>query len=113
MERLIQQGNFYDVNLEINHLIFGNKRDDFFPYKARNVLTSIDKVSKDVSKFRINYNHLCECAHPNFDGLSGLYARQSTIDTINISRINGNSEANGTNIINFLWSFVDSQIITT
>ena len=35
----------------------------------------MDRISKDVPKYRAFYEYLCEYAHPNWDGLMGLYCK--------------------------------------
>lgn len=43
------------------------------PVQAQNVLSFIDKVSKEIELFRESYDSLSEYAHPNWSGMLGTY----------------------------------------
>ncbi|MEI2455961.1 hypothetical protein [Lysobacter firmicutimachus] len=43
------------------------------PVQSINVLTAIDKVDKEIPKFRASYDALSEYTHPNWSGLLGSY----------------------------------------
>jgi hypothetical protein len=41
---------------------------------ALNIMTAIDRVERDISGFRKNYDMLSEYAHPNWSGVLGMFA---------------------------------------
>ena len=43
------------------------------PVQAQNILTFIDKVSKEIESFRESYDVLSEYAHPNWSGMLGSF----------------------------------------
>lgn len=51
----------------------GSKDDDNRPDPV-NILTMIDRVDKEVSKFRTIYDKLSEVAHPNWHGTLGIFS---------------------------------------
>lgn len=55
-------------------LLIGSK-NNFTGINAKNILTIIDKITKQIPAFRINYDLLSEVVHPNWAGTSGLYSK--------------------------------------
>jgi len=80
-------------------------------FTALNILTVIDKLSKYIPNLRDTYDHLCEYAHPNYDGLTGLYCKWEDIATANISKTSNVDKTTIRNLFNsfqlFLKMFVD------
>ncbi|MBU1100138.1 MAG: hypothetical protein KKA84_07015 [Bacteroidetes bacterium] len=44
-------------------------------FTAQQILNVLDRISKDIPAHRGIYEYLCEYAHPNYDGLMGLYTK--------------------------------------
>lgn len=57
-------------------------------YTAQQILKVMDRISRDVPKHREIYEYLCEYAHPNYDGLMGLFCKWENKTTVNISNEN-------------------------
>lgn len=55
-------------------------------YTARQILSVMDNVSKVIPNHRDDYEHLCEFAHPNYDGLMGLYCLWEDSYTVDLSK---------------------------
>lgn len=55
-------------------------------FTARQILNVMDNLTKTFPKHRERYEHLCEYAHPNYDGLMGLYCEWEDSFTVNISK---------------------------
>lgn len=76
-DRLCKKGDFKELSDLINGRLFGTKLkeqlDEQFP-ESVNVLSLIDKIDKKFTGFRINYDRLCEFAHPNYFGMLGHYS---------------------------------------
>ena len=53
-------------------------------YTSQQILNVLDRISKDMSKHREIYEYLCEYAHPNWDGLMGLYGKWENKHIINV-----------------------------
>lgn len=54
-------------------VLTGSKDDESRPDPV-NILTMIDRVDKEVPKFRAIYDKLSEVAHPNWHGTLGIYS---------------------------------------
>ena len=65
-------------------------------YTAQQILNVLDRISKDIPKHREIYEYLCEYAHPNWDGLMGLYCNWEDKFTVNISNENSYNESTAT-----------------
>lgn len=80
-------------------------------YTAQQILNVLDRISKDIPKHREIYEYLCEYAHPNWDGLMGLYCKWKDKFTINISNDNSFNEETATRFFQtmdmFLKMFID------
>ncbi len=68
------------IDNDLNHLdeytmkvLMGSKDDDSRPDPV-NIITMIDRVEKEVLKFRAIYDKLSEIAHPNWHGTLGIYS---------------------------------------
>ena len=61
-------------------------------YTAQQILNVLDRISKDLPKHREIHEYLCEYAHPNWDGLMGLYCKWEDNFTVNISNENSFNE---------------------
>lgn len=57
-------------------------------YKAQNILKVLDRISKKIPNHRKLYEYLCEYAHPNYDGLEGLYCKWENLTMVTISNRN-------------------------
>lgn len=49
--------------------------EKFKEYKAKNILSLVEKVEKDFPQAKDFYSTICEFVHPNRDGVSGSYSR--------------------------------------
>jgi len=58
-------------------LLGGKSREWTHPeeFEALNVLTIIDRLGKKMPNLKSMYELLCEYAHPNYDGMIGVYQR--------------------------------------
>ncbi len=56
--------------------VFGNKDLPGIPADPIQVLTALDHLDKEFKVMRLEYNHLCEYAHPNMKGAFATYAHQ-------------------------------------
>ena len=65
--------NYHVFSDQTQTLVLGSK-DGTTPYLAINILTVLDGCEKKYKGIRSIYNHLCESAHPNYDGMSKGYA---------------------------------------
>jgi hypothetical protein len=65
VERQVNSGVQPDLDDVVMRLLMGHKGQPDFP-EAMNVLTFIDKADKRFSGLRDAYDHMSECAHPNF-----------------------------------------------
>ena len=63
-------------------------------YTAQQILNVMDRISKIFPRHRELYEYLCEYAHPNYNGLNGLYADWKDTVTVGITRQNGISKEN-------------------
>lgn len=69
----ISTGDLAETDGGLMRLLLGSRDDPNLP-QAINVLTFVDYVDKQVNGFRHQYNILSEYSHPNWAGVSGLYA---------------------------------------
>lgn len=63
-------------------------------FTAQQILSVIDRLSKNIPNLRNTYDHLCEYAHPNYDGLMGLYCKWEDTATASISKTSNISKDN-------------------
>ena len=56
--------------------VFGNKDLPGIPANPIQVLTALDHLDKEFKVMRLEYEHLCEYAHPNMKGAFATYAKQ-------------------------------------
>jgi hypothetical protein len=74
VERQVNSGVQPDLDDVVMRLLMGHKGQPDFP-EAMNVLTFIDKADKRFSGLRDAYDHMSECAHPNFWGGVGAFGQ--------------------------------------
>lgn len=48
--------------------------ENFRQYKAKNILTLVQKLEKDIPEVKDFYSNICEFVHPNSDGVCGSYS---------------------------------------
>lgn len=75
-----------NVDVTLMRLLFSNRfdKDDRYvsaehyeiskPYKAKNILTLVQKLEKDFPPVKDFYSTICEFVHPNYDGVCGSYS---------------------------------------
>ena len=63
-------------------------------YTAQQILDVMDRITKRFPDHRMTYEFLCEYAHPNYDGLMGLFGQWKDKFTIEISEANGITDLN-------------------
>jgi len=135
LAKLIEENDFQQVYELITNLQYGTRLPDILKkhiekqvntesdtyyteekikeiYTSQQILTVMDRVSKTLPDHRETYEYLCEYAHPNYDGLMGLYCEWKDKLTVNISKVNNLNEENIKKIFFsfrlFLTMFVDS-----
>lgn len=64
---------------------------------AQQILDVMDRISTEIPFHRSIYEKLCEYAHPNYDGLVGLYGKWEDELTLKLSNQNGINERNISN----------------
>ena len=57
-----------------NRYVSQEHYESFKEYKAKNILTLVQKLEKDYPAAKDFYGNLCEFVHPNGDGVCGSYA---------------------------------------
>lgn len=57
-----------------NRYVSAEHYDSFKEYKAKNILTLVQKLEKDFPAAKDFYSNLCEFVHPNGDGVCGSYS---------------------------------------
>lgn len=62
-----------ETNDTVFRMIVGWKGDPEFP-EAVNINTLVDRMEKKIPGARKSYDSLCEFAHPNWSGVSGLFS---------------------------------------
>ncbi|MBC7543777.1 MAG: hypothetical protein H7338_13710 [Candidatus Sericytochromatia bacterium] len=62
------------IDEKIRQLLLGS-RDRTTEVAALNVVTVIEKIGREHSFFKEQYEALCEIAHPNWIGVSGLFSK--------------------------------------
>lgn len=73
VEKALEEGKLESIDESIDQFLFGGRAVDI-GYKSLNVLTFIDKVTRQISPFRTEYDQLCEFSHPNWSGCMGSYS---------------------------------------
>ena len=58
-----------------NRFVGEDHYDEFKDYKAKNILTLVDKVEKEYPHTKDIYKTICEFVHPNGDGVTGSYSK--------------------------------------
>lgn len=58
-----------------NRYVDDEHYESFKGYKARSILTSVQKVEKAFPQTKDYYSTICEFVHPNGDGVGGSYSR--------------------------------------
>jgi hypothetical protein len=77
LEQTVKQKELGDFDDFIMKVLFGWRlKDAEFP-EAYNILTAVDKLTKQIDSFRPHYEQISEYCHPNYSGVLGAYA---TID---------------------------------
>lgn len=74
IDQTIKAQSLGDIDNQLMRLLCGSRTDPAMP-EAINVLNFIDKAEKDVAGFRLQYDMLSECAHPNWAGTTLLYSK--------------------------------------
>lgn len=74
IEAAAQSGVVADIGDYMMRLMMGSKTD-LTVREAINALTFVDRVDKDISGFRHQYDSLSEFAHPNWAGTALLYSK--------------------------------------
>ena len=77
IQKVIDKEEVGDIDDILMKLLHGSK-NDITCFEAINVLTFIDKLSKDLPEFKKNYESLCEYSHPNWAGTAFLYSQPNT-----------------------------------
>jgi hypothetical protein len=62
------------IDETLMELLIGSKNSST-KINAKNILTLVNKVTKQIPAFRPNYDSLSEVVHPNWAGTSGLYSK--------------------------------------
>ncbi|MCH7826762.1 MAG: hypothetical protein IIC75_02120 [Bacteroidetes bacterium] len=75
-------------------------------YSAQQILSVMDRISKIFPHHRDIYEYLCEYAHPNYDGLNGLYCHWEDKVTVKLSKENGVSKGNASKYFSSLEFFL-------
>lgn len=82
----IQQDIKEDVDETLMRMLYSNRFDNdnryvgekhyehFKEYKAKNILTLVQKLEKDYPAVKDFYSTICEFVHPNGDGVCGSYS---------------------------------------
>lgn len=68
----ILYSNRYDKD---NRYVGGEHYELFKEYKAKNILTLVQKIEKDYPEVKDFYSTICEFVHPNGDGVCGSYSQ--------------------------------------
>lgn len=68
----ILYSNRYDKN---NRYVGGEHFENFKEYKAKNILTLVQKLEKEYPQTKDLYSTICEFVHPNGDGVGGSYSQ--------------------------------------
>jgi hypothetical protein len=63
-----------ELNNILTKILFGSKQQEHLP-QAFQILSCIDRLDKIIPNFRKTYDILSEYAHPNWQGVSGLYSK--------------------------------------
>lgn len=79
VERVVESGEMEDIDTFLSTVCLGGrsssalKKPDGSKIEAFNILTAIDKVSKEFKRYRENYEFLSDFAHPNAPGAMLAY----------------------------------------
>ena len=57
-----------------NRYVGAEHYEQFKDYKAKNILTIVQKLEKDYPQTKDFYSNICEFVHPNGDGVCGSYS---------------------------------------
>lgn len=68
----ILYSNRYDKD---NRYVGGEHYEIFKDYKAKNILTLVQKLEKEYPQTKDFYSTICEFVHPNGDGVGGSYSQ--------------------------------------
>ncbi len=68
--RLLYSNRFEKDNRYVSPVHY----ESFKEYKAKNILTLVQKLEKDYPEAKDFYSNLCEFVHPNGDGVCGSYS---------------------------------------
>lgn len=72
-EKYCKEKNFEKLNEIAEKAVFSTRIPEFQPYKATNILTTIEKWDKENSGILKTYEALCEFTHPNHFGTMSSY----------------------------------------
>lgn len=70
-----------EMNDQLMRVLMGTKSWKDMP-QPFHVLTCVDQLDKEVPGFRKSYDQLSEIAHPNWNGVAGLYAKNDKVNHI-------------------------------
>ena len=68
----LQFANRFDKG---NRYVSEEHYESFKDYKAKNILTFVQKVEKAFPQTKDFYSTICEFVHPNGDGVGGSYSK--------------------------------------
>lgn len=104
-EKFIVNNDLDKCSKYIGEKVFANKSFDGLPV-AKNIMNSIDEITKIVPEFRRDYERLCEFTHPNLFGMFNLYAKADKQYNADFSNEYGLDEGNFKMFVDFLGSVV-------
>lgn len=133
LNKLIEVDNFQEIYQLIFNLQYGTRLKEYVEkfvneqsnaesqpeekekmkavYTSQQILDVMDRLSKILKNHRRIYEYLCEYAHPNYDGLMGLYCDWEDQYTVNISKESSLNDRNAVKIFSafnaFLKMFVE------
>jgi len=77
IRKAIDDKDITHLDSSLMKTIMGAKNNENMPDPI-NIMTMIDKVSKEISSFRTVYDTFSELSHPNWAGTHGIYAKPDT-----------------------------------
>lgn len=79
LDAAVESHEIGDIDNYLMRLLMGSRNNPELPQPI-NVMTFVDHVEKDIEGFRQQYDGLSEFAHPNWAGISLLYARPDSVN---------------------------------
>ena len=74
VKKTIEDKDVQHLDEVLMKVLMGSKNNPDMPDPV-NILTMIDRVDKEISKFRAVYDNLSELSHPNWAGTLGVYTK--------------------------------------